>query len=226
MNGLTESMERFIKLVNTGEIVVRDDGFYDRDGACKKVAGNGVISKTINGVSTTVQANRLMWHILRGPIPNGHQVGFKDGNKTNIHIDNLFLKKIEMNPLFTKKKDKQRQPTSSNKPKIKTKLPPETRVRLKHTKVVLHPILIETLRKRFHSGLISLEKVSGLTGMSIKNSINVMYGKMYASVGGPTKQFSTKEDTIQHIAVLNYSRAYDLYGISQANYQKIKDIFR
>lgn len=45
----------------------------------------------VNGRQHSTQAQRLVWHVLKGPIPPGLEVNHIDGNKTNNHPDNLEL---------------------------------------------------------------------------------------------------------------------------------------
>lgn len=49
------------------------------------------ITDTGNTVSDYVELHRLLWEEHNGPIPPGHVVMFKDGNKDNIVIENLLL---------------------------------------------------------------------------------------------------------------------------------------
>lgn len=37
------------------------------------------------------QKHRLLWESVNGPIPEGHNIQFKDGNPMNITIDNLYI---------------------------------------------------------------------------------------------------------------------------------------
>lgn len=49
------------------------------------------VSDTGNTVRDYVEVHRLLWEEHHGPIPGGHVVIFKDGDRTNIVIENLML---------------------------------------------------------------------------------------------------------------------------------------
>lgn len=44
-----------------------------------------------------VLKHRLIWEKVNGPVPAGMMVKFKDGNRSNIHIDNLYLSTMTEN---------------------------------------------------------------------------------------------------------------------------------
>jgi len=49
------------------------------------------VSDTGNTARDYVEVHRLLWEERRGPIPGGHVVIFRDGDRTNIVIENLML---------------------------------------------------------------------------------------------------------------------------------------
>lgn len=53
---------------------------------------NGYLRKT-TGRRGELQLHRLIWIELHGPIPTGHQVMFRDGDRTNVDPDNLYCEK-------------------------------------------------------------------------------------------------------------------------------------
>lgn len=53
---------------------------------------NGYLRRT-TGRSGELQLHRLIWIDLHGPIPAGHQVMFRDGDRQNVDPDNLYCEK-------------------------------------------------------------------------------------------------------------------------------------
>jgi len=49
------------------------------------------VTDTGNTVRDYVEVHRLLWEEHHGPIPEGHVVIFKDGDRTHITLDNLML---------------------------------------------------------------------------------------------------------------------------------------
>jgi hypothetical protein len=49
------------------------------------------VTDTGNTVHDYVEVHRLLWEEHHGPIPEGHVVIFKDGDRTHITLDNLML---------------------------------------------------------------------------------------------------------------------------------------
>jgi hypothetical protein len=49
------------------------------------------VSDTGNTVRDYVEVHRLLWEERHGPIPGSHVVIFRDGDRTNIVIENLML---------------------------------------------------------------------------------------------------------------------------------------
>ncbi len=50
----------------------------------------GYLRDTVRIKGREWELHRLMWSDAHGPIPDGHQVSFKDGNNQNCVLDNLF----------------------------------------------------------------------------------------------------------------------------------------
>jgi RNA polymerase sigma factor (sigma-70 family) len=50
---------------------------------------NGYLRRTVRGGFEEQQLHRIVWAQTKGPIPEGYQVMFKDGDKLNCAIDNL-----------------------------------------------------------------------------------------------------------------------------------------
>jgi HNH endonuclease len=46
-------------------------------------------------LKTKRSLNRLVWETHYGPIPPGHKVYLKDRNRSNYHVENLYLKKMK-----------------------------------------------------------------------------------------------------------------------------------
>jgi hypothetical protein len=60
----------------------------------ENAGGNGYLRVTVGlpgGRTGSVMAHRIVWIVLRGPIPDGLQVNHRDLNKRNNHPDNLEL---------------------------------------------------------------------------------------------------------------------------------------
>ncbi|WP_430536892.1 HNH endonuclease signature motif containing protein [Lysobacter antibioticus] len=49
------------------------------------------ITSTGNAVRDWQKVHRLVWEDANGPVPDGHFVVFRDGDKTNVSIKNLVL---------------------------------------------------------------------------------------------------------------------------------------
>ena len=60
----------------------------DRDGYLKRKVSD---RRDIPSRRNWVYVHRLLWEQHNGPIPNGHIVTFRDGDRTNIVIENLVL---------------------------------------------------------------------------------------------------------------------------------------
>lgn len=73
--------DRGTKWVPIGSERVNADGYLDR-----KVSDTGKCNVDWKGV------HRIVWEQLHGPIPRGHLVAFKDGNKRNTDPANLVLR--------------------------------------------------------------------------------------------------------------------------------------
>lgn len=64
---------------------------------CKKwVVGKAAGSISKHGIKVNVegkqyQVSNIVWEIHKGPIPDGYEVGFKDGDNSNCKIGNLLL---------------------------------------------------------------------------------------------------------------------------------------
>lgn len=56
------------------------------------------------GNNNFVTKHRLVWEKVNGPIPKGYNIQFKDGNKLNCSIDNLFLVSKAENLEMTRQK--------------------------------------------------------------------------------------------------------------------------
>lgn len=59
------------------------------DGVAYTFDGQGYLRGTKDG--KRVYLHKLVWQRANGPVPNGFQLHFKDGNKENCHIENLEL---------------------------------------------------------------------------------------------------------------------------------------
>jgi hypothetical protein len=61
----------------------------------ERVTKEGYLQRKVTDTGYTpadyVEVHRLLWEEHNGPIPEGHIVIFKDGDRTNIEIDNLML---------------------------------------------------------------------------------------------------------------------------------------
>lgn len=50
-----------------------------------------------------VMKHRLIWEEANGPVPDGHKVVFKDGDKTNLDVDNLMLVSMAQHAVMAKR---------------------------------------------------------------------------------------------------------------------------
>ncbi len=57
----------------------------------ERVNVDGYIEMKIQEPNKWALKHRLVWEHFHGPIPEGHNVQFKDGNKENCSLDNLYL---------------------------------------------------------------------------------------------------------------------------------------
>lgn len=57
----------------------------------ERVNVDGYIEMKIQEPNKWVLKHRFVWEHFHGPIPEGHNVQFKDGNKENCSLDNLYL---------------------------------------------------------------------------------------------------------------------------------------
>lgn len=98
------AMEAALELVRAGVIAVRDDGTVWKlsNLNAMKIAGprrletrtkNGYLAVRVNlsGKAFMLSAHRLVWTVLRGPIPPGLEINHRDGCPTNNHPTNLEL---------------------------------------------------------------------------------------------------------------------------------------
>ena len=57
----------------------------------ERVNVDGYIEMKIQEPNKWVLKHRFVWEHFHGPIPEGHNIQFKDGNKENCSLDNLYL---------------------------------------------------------------------------------------------------------------------------------------
>jgi hypothetical protein len=104
----TSALDYALSLLHAGHLSVDADGYVWRHAIllhgrwkavparrAENVAGKGYLRLTLQSPGATqvrsVMAHRVIWTLLRGPIPAGLQVNHKDLDKRNNRLDNLEL---------------------------------------------------------------------------------------------------------------------------------------
>lgn len=64
---------------------------YEPVGTIKEVRKDGYLKKKIADPNKWELLHRLVWEKHNGPIPKGHNIQFRDGNRKNCTIENLYM---------------------------------------------------------------------------------------------------------------------------------------
>lgn len=113
-------------------------------------------------------AHRLLWHVLRGPIPRGLEVNHKDGNKLNNRLDNLEL-------LTTSENCRHALRTGLIIPKKGSET---SQAKLTEDQVL-------RLRRLVVTDGIRQQEAATMFGVSFQTVHLVVHGKRWKHVGGP-----------------------------------------
>lgn len=62
-----------------------------KDVGYERITRDGYIERKIAEPNVFVLLHRLIWQEQNGPIPQGFNIQFKDGNKLNVNIENLYM---------------------------------------------------------------------------------------------------------------------------------------
>jgi NTP pyrophosphatase (non-canonical NTP hydrolase) len=137
----------------------------------------------IKGKIECTMAHRLVWRVLRGPIPQGLSINHKDGVKTNNHPDNLELATNHMQAMHAIRVLKRYQPVGEN-----------------CSRVTLTTEQVEEMRRRRLEGELVkvLANDFGVSGAQVSRiTRGVQWGHVKGSVvETPSKPKERKNDTM------------------------------